>query len=381
MEGRPGGTKVKTVCEVNKCAGCMVCKDICPNGAISVVDGLDAYNAVIQEDKCTECGACHHICQRNHPRKQLQPMKWVQGWAEDQELRGKCSSGGFAAAISRSFIENGGVVCSCTFMGGEFIFQFAQTIEETEKFVGSKYVKSNPSGIYRQIRERLKKGQRILFIGLPCQVSAVKNFIGGEAEKNLYTVDLICHGTPSPEMLEVFLKQYNCSLVNMEDIGFRIKTEYHIHEDNKGIAPKGVADRYSIAFLNALIQTENCYDCPYAMEARVSDLTLGDSWGSELALEEQKKGISLALCQTKKGMELLDSARLHLEPVVPDRAIASNHQLRHPSPMPEKRDVFFKGISTGRRFNELVRQCCPKQCFRQDIKSVLIKLRILQGKE
>ena len=78
---------MKTVCEVNKCAGCMACKDICPNGAISVVDGIDAYNAIIQEDKCTECGACHRICQRNHPGKQLQPMKWVQGSAEEQELR------------------------------------------------------------------------------------------------------------------------------------------------------------------------------------------------------------------------------------------------------------------------------------------------------
>ena len=356
----------------------MACKDICPNGAISIEKKMDAYNAVIQEDRCIGCGACHRICQRNHPGKRLPPIKWFQGWAENQELRKRCSSGGLAAAVSHSFIEKGGVVCSCTFKGGDFIFQFAETAEQAESFIGSKYVKSNPSGIYRQIRDRLKNGQKILLIGLPCQVSAVKNFLGGRMEKNLYTVDLICHGTPSAEVLEIFLKQYNHSLVSMKDIQFRTKAKFHIYEADKGIVTNGVMDRYSIAFLNALIYTENCYDCSYAAKERVSDLTLGDSWGSELAVEEQKKGISLVLCQTEKGAELLEGAQLHLEPVDLEKAIANNHQLQHSSFMPENRDEFFKRTGAGEGFNKLVRKYYPKQCLRQDVKKALIKLKVLQ---
>ena len=77
-----------------------------------------------------------------------------------------------------------------------------------QKFVGSKYVKSNPIGIYSKIEEHLKAKEKVLFIGLPCQVAGLKNYIkrlDKSFQDNLYTVDLICHGTPSPRLLEQFL--------------------------------------------------------------------------------------------------------------------------------------------------------------------------------
>ena len=53
---------MKTVCDVNKCAGCMACVDICPKGAIKIEDSLVAYNAVMDEEKCIDCGACADVC-------------------------------------------------------------------------------------------------------------------------------------------------------------------------------------------------------------------------------------------------------------------------------------------------------------------------------
>ena len=104
----------------------------------------------------------------------------------------------------------------------------------------------------------------MLFIGLPCQVAAVRNYMGERIGKQLYTVDLICHGTPSPKVLEKFLSQYQQSLEKIEDIKFRIKGKFQIYEGYKGIITTGVCDRYMIAFLNALTYTENCYECQYA---------------------------------------------------------------------------------------------------------------------
>ena len=367
-----------TVCELNKCAGCMACVDICPKRAIKIKDSLSTYNAVIDEKKCIRCNACHKVCQVNHPARAKAPINWHQGWIENLEMREECSSGGAATAISKEFLENGGIVCGCTFNEGKFIFEFANDKDDLKKFIGSKYVKSDPTGIYKKIKDRLKCAGKVLFIGLPCQVAALKNFIGTDLSDKLYTIDLICHGTPSPRVLDIFLKQYGLTLSALKDIKFRVKAKFQIYGDYKGIITKGVSDRYSIAFLNALTYTENCYSCPYAKTERVSDVTLGDSWGSELAIDEQKKGISLILSQTEKGNELLKMANLHLEAVDIEKAIANNHQLEYPSFRPTGRDKFFAGIK-DRKFNSLVFQQLPKQCLRQDVKKILIKLQIIGG--
>ena len=370
---------MKTVCPGNQCAGCMACIDVCPKNAIAIKDGLSAYNAVIDEDKCIDCNLCHKVCQVNHPQPASAPLQWAQGWAINEELRGTCSSGGLATAVLAGFVENGGVICACEFRDGRFTFGFARSAEELARFSGSKYVKSDPSGVYKQIRNLLKEGERVLFIGLPCQVAAVKNFVGEGLQTNLYTIDLVCHGTPSPQLLEKFLNQYDVSLSDLGDIKFRRKTRFQIYGNYKSIGVNGISDRYSIAFVNGLIYTDNCYQCNYAKKERVSDLTLGDSWGSELPLEAQRKGVPLVLYQTEKGKELLAQAAVQMEPVNLEKAIEHNAQLKHPSQAPRSRQAFFKKLAQGKRFNKLVFDAFPKQCMRQNVKAWLIKCKVLRG--
>lgn len=369
---------MKTVCEMNQCAGCMACVDICPKSAIKIEDTLSAYNAVIGEE-CINCGACHRICQRNNPAPFLPPQKWYQGWAKQDAVRQAGSSGGLAIALAHAFVESGGEVCSCVFKNGEFCFDFAASHEELKQFAGSKYVKSSPAGIYKMIKQKLSSGTKLLFIGLPCQVSALRNFLGEKLSQNLMTVDLICHGTPSPQILECFLQQYGVKLSECEDIRFRTKGKFRLEKDYEGFTPQSVSDRYLISFLNALTYTENCYDCQYAKLERVSDITLGDSWGSKLDESEWKKGISLILCQTEKGIQLVENSDLALLPVDLQEAINHNHQLEHPSIKPQGREGFFEGLKDGKKFNSLVYHALPKACLRQDLKSVLIKAHLIGG--
>lgn len=376
---------MKTVCTLDKCAGCMACVDACPKGAISIRDNLKSYNAVIDQNVCVGCNICHSICQVNHPAKQVTPIKWYQGWASETVIREIGSSGGLATALSLSFVQGGGIVWSCVLEHGQFVFRQAATLEELKKFSGSKYVKSNPSGSYSEIRKSLKAGKRILFIGLPCQVSALRNFVGEKLESNLYTVDLICHGSPSPRVLELFLKQYGYKLSDLKDIRFRKKNHFQTYdmeygmENYKSIAANGVTDRYLISFLNCLCYTENCYSCNYAKTERVSDITLGDSWGSSLPKEERGKGISLILCQTQKGLKLIGNSRVHLEDVDIKNAIVKNHQLKSPSEKPMHRTDFFDGLAIDEKFDVLVKRFYPKQCNRQELKKWLIRLRLIGG--
>ena len=293
-----GEVSLKTVCDFTKCAGCMLCVEVCSQKAITVQDHLSSYNAVIDDEKCINCNRCHQLCPQNNEPELTSPISWTQGWA-DEETRKSSSSGGYAAAIMRAFLEQGGEVCSCTQEKGEFVFRFVQRVEELFRFTGSKYIKSNPSGVYKQIRTKLREGKSVLFIGLPCQVMALKRYVGNNEKEKLYTVDLICHGTPSPKLLDMFLRE---NKVKMDQkVAFRNKSIYQIWVGDRPVLPPKVIDRYSMAFLHGLCYTENCYACQYARLERVSDVTLGDSWGTDLPIEEQKKGISLALIQTEKG--------------------------------------------------------------------------------
>lgn len=367
-----------TVCKLDYCTGCKACLEICPKQAITINDSLEAYNAVIDETLCINCNQCHNICQTNTNAIVIKPTDWWQGWASDINIREKSSSGGLAQELERAFIRNGGYVCSCRLRDGSFGFAFAETIDEVEAFRGSKYVKSDPTGIYTELRERLMNGQKILFVGLPCQVAAVKKFVGDRLQNELYTIDLICHGTPSPRLLDLFLEQYGTSLKETRNIRFRTKTRFQVEDKRHIIGTHGVRDAYMIAFLGAICYTENCYHCQYAQLERVSDLTLGDSWGSDLSEEEQRKGISLILCQNTKGKELIDSADLNLLPVDLINAIRQNHQLNAPSEKTKKREKFFGLIYKKKRFNCAVRWCYPVLSAKLAIKTILIKIGIKQ---
>lgn len=366
---------MKTVCAHDLCTGCMACIDKCPKKAIRIEDSLMAYNAQIDESMCVDCKLCYSVCQKNNPPEALSPQVWFQGWAQDWRIRQMGSSGGVATALSRCFIEKGGIVCSCKFINGEFSFDVAQTTAELEKFAGSKYIKSNPTGVYEKVG-KLLESKEVLFIGLPCQVAALKKNTKKTLLGNLYTIDLICHGTPSPKLLEVFLRQHHSSLNTLSDIRFRTKGQFQVSDGYRGIITTGVCDSYLLSFLNGVNYTENCYHCDYAKFERVSDITLGDSWGTELK-SEMKKGVSLILCQTEKGESLVRKAKLELKDVDIEKAIKNNHQLQHPSIEPKGRKAFLESIRKNRSYAWQVFKLFPKQSIRQLVKMVLIKLRIV----
>ena len=362
------------VCKENMCTACKACVDKCPKDAITIVDTLRAYNAMIDQNLCVNCGACYRVCQVNDPLQKKEPIQWNQGWAKLENVRKNSASGGLVAALMTTFVESGGAVCSCAFEKGRFGFQFAEKADDIQKFIGSKYVKSDPQGIYKQVAKRLLENQRVLFVGLPCQVAGLKKFLGKNSD-SLYTIDLICHGTPSPQILEMFLEEKGLSLKQFQDIRFRRKIKFKLYSGMKPILPDPVTDGYSFAFTQCLDYVEACYDCAYATKERISDLTLGDSWGSDLK-EEEPKGISLVLCQTDKGKELLERAKVDLLDVNVSIAMENNHQLRHPSIAPTQRELFFKMLEQ-KGFDKAIAKCYPHFYYRQTIKSILVKMKLL----
>lgn len=358
---------MKTVCELNMCNGCMACVEKCHRNAITIKDDLKYYNALIDTKKCVDCGLCTKVCPRENDNDMSKPKWWYQGWA-DSEIREYASSGGAASAIIRTFIKNGGYVASCLFDSGKFVFEVTNEMAVARKFAGSKYVKSNPEKIYGKIQSLLKANQKVLFIGLPCQVAAVNQFI--KDKTNLVTADLICHGTPSPYLLKKCLQEYGHDINTLTDINFRIKSLYELNRDGKPIAAFHTMDNYLIAFLHSYDYTENCYSCKFATLDRVSDITLGDSWGTELS-GEVKNGVSLILCQSEKGKELIERAGLNLLDVDINNAISHNEQLNKPSKCSKSRDQFFENYNRYNNFGKALVKTAPGIVAKEKVKSIV----------
>lgn len=365
---------MKTVCEKNKCNGCVACADVCPKKCIEIKDQIVAFNAIINEDLCINCKLCERTCPNTNKPAKKRPIEWKQGWAK-ADIRRNSTSGGAASSIMQSFIKSGGYVASCLFENGHFLFDITNDMEVAKRFAGSKYVKSNPTGIYKKVQNRLKT-DKVLFIGLPCQVAALKNYI--KNQENLYTIDLICHGTPSVKLLEQYLNERGYKLDKLKDIKFRTKNAMGKCINEQTIHLSKGMDHYLCSFLESINYTENCYSCQFASLERVSDLTLGDSWGTEYK-EQEKNGISLLLAQTEHGRELISISGMEFKDVDLNNAIDNNHQLTRPSILSNKRDKFFKMIDDGISFKLATFRVLPKMVIKQQIKGIFITLHIVNA--
>ncbi len=185
------------------CCGCTACASVCAHDAINMQpDTLGFLYPVVDKDKCVDCGLCEKVCAFNdHYDTSLnlpQPEAYAARHKDINEVETSRSGAAFIA-ISDYILENGGVVYGAGYADHfRVVHKRAATKEERDEFKGSKYVQSNLVGVFRQVRKDLKDGLTVLFSGTPCQTSGLASYIGSKLRKNLYLVDIVCHGVPGP---------------------------------------------------------------------------------------------------------------------------------------------------------------------------------------
>ena len=366
------------VCEIDKCCGCNACVNICPKKCISIVDNIKSLNAIINKDICINCKICEKVCQVNNITSKLikfnKVEKCYEGLTRINDINELASSGGFATTLGYEFAKNGGFVVGIKSVKETFYFDLTNNPEKIKLFAGSKYVKVSTKNIYIKIKEKLINNEMVLFFGVPCQVAGLKLFLQKEYSK-LYTVDLICHGTPSEKVLLKYLKEKQID--NTMNISFRKKHQYQLFKDNQPILTRTICDPYTIGFLNGLFYTENCYSCRYATSERISDITIGDSWGSSNRCNDGLKSLSLILLNSKKGeylLSLLSDTFIFTERAYED-AIKYNNQLSHPSSKQPYTNFYFKHFENMTTF-KIIKKAYPKIILKQKIKYYLVKLHL-----
>lgn len=327
---------VQTKLNSNSCTGCGLCTVICPTGAIELsFDKRLSTVRTVDDNKCISCNKCVKSCPQIVYSELNEPVACYASFPILEQRSQKYSSGGAASLIAKRFIQkHKGVVCGCAWDGKNRCAKHVviTEIDQLEKLCGSKYVQSDISGIYEDIKCYIDCKTEVLFIGTPCQVDAVAKYCKSEY---LYTIDLICHGTPPASYLSDYIKTLP-NYKEIKDIRFRGEHDFWFtaknDQNNEIYCEYKDCDPYFHAFLKGTIYRENCYNCRYAQLKRVADITLGDFWELERNALTYLGNVSLILTNTTKGQKVVDESAdlMIMEQRKIEEAIKGNLQLSAP---------------------------------------------------
>jgi coenzyme F420-reducing hydrogenase beta subunit len=272
---------------------------------------------------------------------------------KNESVRAASRSGGFFTAVTDVILDNGGVVYGCA-LNENFLAEHrrATTKEERDSFRGSKYVQSDIEDVMKQVEKDLKESTTVLFSGVPCQVQGLLNYLNlkNVDVTNLITIDLICHGVPSPKVWHDFLVN-KFDINKVENVDFRDKKNFGWRDHVETVTVDGTeisSKQYTGLFYSHVILRESCFHCPYKKTQRVSDITIGDYWRIENNDKEfdDDKGVSFVKLNTKKGEEYFNKCSDNL--IIKEFPLATSIQisLDHNYSEPNNRKEFWDEYSS-----------------------------------
>lgn len=352
------------------CTGCGVCAAVCPSAAVKMQPDAHGFlRPVVDDAACIDCGLCTGKCPVSVLPQTSAHTDVLTGYAKDGALLPRSSSGAIFPVLAAEIIRRGGIVLGAAFDGNfNVVHTAAETLSELPALCCSKYVQSRMTdGCYSQVKRALSAGRLVYFSGVPCQVAALKNYLGREYE-TLVTQDTACHSVPSPMVWKDYMaeleKQYGGKLTAFS---FRNKANsweaYHIcaaFENGREFVQPAAENPYQRGFIKGLYSRSSCFVCKFKGIERCSDITLADYWGVKGIQPDayNPHGTSLILIHSEKGRSLLASCkdRLKLQPAAKN-AFAFNSAVLTPIEKPARYDEFWAEYGQT-PFNALVSACC-----------------------
>lgn len=372
------------------CCGCWACVQRCPRNCITMHEDEEGFSyPVVDTSVCIECGLCEKVCPVLNQAEAKRPLDVYAAINPNEEIRLNSSSGGIFTLLAEKVIADRGVVFGARFdEHWEVVHDYCETSAGLAAFRGSKYVQSRIGACYRQAENFLKTGRRVLFSGTSCQIAGLHRFLGKEYD-NLLTVDVICHGVPSPLVWRKYVEAIKTRPQNI--IGKN--TTLHFADKNTAIAGIAFRDkssgwkRYGFTvrsidesnqerilfrepfyenlfmggFLKDIYLRPSCYSCPSKSGKAQSDITLGDYWGIEHqhpAMDDDK-GTSLVLLHTDKGRMAFEALDCSIEASTYEQALAGNPSIENSVKEPALRRYFYRMATRG-NYPEIIRNVLKK---------------------
>ena len=337
------------------CCGCEACKQVCPKGCIELEADVEGF-AYPRVDKtaCVDCGLCERVCPMINTCNPVAPLVTYAAKNKNEATRHNSSSGGVFTLLAEKVIAQGGVVFGAKFNKEWRVeHSYAECVEELSQFRGSKYVQSSIGDSYARVEEFLKGDRKVLFSGTPCQVAGLKHFLRRDYD-NLLTIEIVCHGVPSPKVWADYLAeecQKDGKGENITAVSFRDKTNgwkrYDVRIDfaSHSRAIFHTDDPFMKGFLKNLTLRPSCYHCVVREGRSGADIALADYWGVWNIHKgfDDDRGVGLVVVNTNKGAEWYEGVRAEVDDRVSDytKAVAYNPCMIRSVEEPKDRAAFW----------------------------------------
>lgn len=351
----------KTIADVGikRCTGCEACVNACPKACITMNPNQEGFlYPSIQTDVCISCGKCLKVCPAVKELEYRNPtIEAYAALSKDSSIEKSASGGMFITAAKHVIQDLHGVVFGVILEKGTFncVFSKATTLEELYPMQDSKYIQARVGNTYAQVKDFLQKGITVLFTGTPCQVSGLKSYLVKDYD-NLITIDLVCHGVPSPKYWNKYLNNI-LDIKELKSYRFRYREgrrsgntslQSSIELCREVLHTSTSEDAYYGPFVRCESYRMSCYYCKYANLSRCGDITMGDfdSWKQQAPDFYPMECKSIVLINTPKGQALWATLNTRFTHIAIDPVIEAkeNTTLKHPSLMPSIRESIYKQL-------------------------------------
>ena len=364
------------------CVGCSACEQICPKRCIKLLSDEEGFlYPIVDKDSCIECHLCEKACPVLCKNEKSGNIVTFAAINRNDEVRMASSSGGVFYALANDVIQNDGVVFGVKFNNSwEAVHDYTETIDGVFEFIGSKYLQSVVGDSFSLVKKFLKEDRIVLFSGTPCQIAGLREYLNIPYDK-LITVDIICHGVPSPKVFNVYLsgitrdKELVSYSFRNKDKGWRLFSSKAEFDFKKAYSAALNQDPFMKGFLNDLYLRPSCYNCPSKGGRSGSDVTLADFWGVENVMPsiDDNKGCSLLVIGTEKGNELVHKLPIELYSVDSVDALKANQSYFKSVAQPATRGRFFSELNNGIPFSRLINKYV-RISFKQKIRRPLVAI-------
>lgn len=361
------------------CCGCNACGDICPTQAISFPRDIEGFwYPKVDLEKCINCGLCEKTCPNIHisslkKNDYDRPAKAIAAINRNLAVRWDSTSGGAFSALAEEMYSRGGYVSGAVYTDDFHVKNFiSNRPEDLTALRSSKYLESYAEGLYKEIRELLKKGEKVLACGTPCQMAGLRAFLGKDYD-NLIIVDFICRGVNSPKVYRCYLdsleSEYGSKVVAVKaknkELGWRNLTRKVTFENGESYYGVLMEDDFRRGYHTNVYCRPSCYECVFKGFPRMSDITLADFWGIERYDKnlDNNIGTSLILLNSKKGERYFEEVknRFEFKELPLESTFRGNIALHKPIEKPLiDRETFFEDLDKN-GFDFVVSKYFPRK--------------------